>query len=241
MSIISDYWFSSQAGGPGPGPDPFIIGQSLRFRGQQFLINESLGRPTGAFTLSFWMKTTMTQADAGGIYCANTGTNDGYSLSHTTRQLRSRSPGGFTDGFTAPLRDVSAWYHICIQSDAAGVTTCFVNSRQQMPTVFTFPASTTTIIGAANSNVPDEPFHGYLADFMCIDGQILGPGVFAGFNAQGVWAPFADPDFDGNFGARGFRLDFSDPTMWVLTPAATAMILWLTISTLPWSGSLVIS
>ena len=46
MSIISDYWFSSQAGGPGPGPDPFIIGQSLRFRGQQFLINESLvGQP----------------------------------------------------------------------------------------------------------------------------------------------------------------------------------------------------
>ena len=215
MSIISDYWFSSQAGGPGPGPDPFIIGQSLRFRGQQFLINDSLGRPTGQFTLSFWMKTTLTQTDGGGIYCANVGTNDGYGLTHTTRQIRSRSSGGFTEPITAPLRDPSAWYHICIQSDASGVTTCFVNGRQQRPTVFTFPASDVTIIGAANSNVPDEPFKGYLADFFCIDGQILNPVTFAGFSPQGVWAPLAQPDpafFDGNFGARGFHLDFSDPT-----------------------------
>lgn len=211
MSIISDYWFSSQAGGPGPGPDPFIIGDSLRFRGQQFLINNSLGRPAGEFTLSFWMKTTLTQADGAGLYCANTGTNDGYNLSHVDARIRSRTGGGFTDPITKPLRDPSAWYHICIQSDGSGVTTCFVNSRQQMPTVFTFPNSGVTIIGAANSNVPDEPFQGYLADFFCIDGQILGPGVFAGFNAQGVWAPFETPDFDGNFGADGYHLDFSDP------------------------------
>ena len=48
MSIISDYWFSSQSGGPGPGPAP--IGHSLRFRGAQRL-NRT---PTAAGNVNVW-------------------------------------------------------------------------------------------------------------------------------------------------------------------------------------------
>ena len=192
--MTSSYWFQEVGT---PTPDGDTIGQSLRFRGQQYLINTGLGRPAGDFTVSFWMKTTVTQTDGGGLYGANTPVNGGYSIgqpnSTPPSTIRNRDGTGFTYLSDGALRDPAAWYHLVFQSES-NVTTLFINGVRQSNTATTFPASGTTIIGAANSNVPDEPFLGYLADYYCIDGQVLEPTVFGEYDIDDVWKPIK-PNF----------------------------------------------
>ena len=183
------------------------IGKSLRFKGGQYLINTSLGRPTGDFTLSFWLKSATTNTDSMGLYCANTGVNDGYNISSINSNppsaVRRRNSGGFALLSDGVLRDPAAWYHLVFQSES-DVTTLFINGVQQTNTASTFPASSTTIIGAANSNVPDEAFSGLLADFYCIDGQVLEPAAFGEYNDDNIWVPI-DPTIT-DYGTNGFKL-----------------------------------
>ena len=188
MSIISDYWFSNGGGGPVPPDPPGNIGNSLRFRGGQFLITTTLGVPNNDFTYSVWVKSAI-MAAGGGLIGSNTGVNDGYSY-HATGAIRSRTNAGWgTDLSDGLLRDPSAWYHLVFQNNS-GTTTLFINGVQQSSTSATFASSSTTIIGAANSNVPDEPFRGYMAgDVYMIDGQLLEPTAFGRENDDGVWVP----------------------------------------------------
>ena len=201
---FSNVWWQANAGDPEP---PTVIGNSLRFRGQQFLRKEQ-GMPTGDWTVSMWIKYAQ-QNTAAGLISSNTGANDAYTIQgSTTLTLRSRVAGGWGNQLSdGKFVDPSAWYHLVFQN-SGGTTQAFINGVQQANTSITFAVSDSVSIGAANSNVPDEPFTGHIAYIHVIDGQVLEPTAFA-HTFQGTWAP-REIDFNGVYGDRGFFLDFSD-------------------------------
>ena len=184
MSIISDYWFSSQAGGPGPG----AIGNSLRFRGAQSLTRTvPTSGNTAEFTLSVWSKivpdtvfTYYEQTNGAGFAAFyghnNNNTMQAVNLSNFVGTSLS------TPGF---YRDPSAWYHYVVNYSSAG-TVIFINGQQAV-------SDTTFTATVANSNgtfqIGTSGSEGYLADYHFIDGQALLPTSFGRENNEGVWVP----------------------------------------------------
>ena len=161
MSIISDYWFSSQAGGPGPvPPDPgTAIGHSLRFRGK----GNNLHRTQTAgnrrtFTYSVWFKKTNSGGDpsqggAGWFEClaeaGQTTTRTDLRLEDDVMRTYNVVGGNVNLNLTcAPLlRDPSAWYHIVWSFDTTQATPAdrirfFINGEQQTITGGMFDQNT---------------------------------------------------------------------------------------------------
>jgi len=125
------------------------------------------------------------------------------------------------------LRDVSAWYHICVaidttQSTASNRVKIYINGIQQ--TSFSsagdglvYPAQNYNFEGFNTNrshnigkNVSSTNYlDGYLSEFVFIDGQQLDPTSFGEFDEDtGIWKPI---DVSGlTFGTNGFYLDFEN-------------------------------
>ncbi len=199
------------------------ITNSLRFRGTQFLLNEDLARPAGDYTLSMWLKISATQNDAGGLYCADTSVNDGYNISRSDEGIvRIRTSAGFSQLSDGNLRDPGAWYNLIFQNDG-GTTALFINGQRQANTGSTFPASDTTIIGAANQTPPDEPLRGYLADYYLAE-NIVEPSGFGTYNNEGIWVPHTEAVITkaitdaGGYGTGGFKFIFNQSNIKFTSP-----------------------
>lgn len=129
----------------------------------------------------------------------------------------------------AKFRDPTALLHIVISTDSAQATasdriSIEVNGQamtlsgtlptlnSQTAALFLRPAAGTwsSRIGmeAVNGSGVNQ-FDGYLADFIVVDGQRLTSSAFGGLSALGLWGP---KEYQGTYGANGFRLKFDDPT-----------------------------
>jgi len=123
------------------------------------------------------------------------------------------------------FRDVSAWYHIVFAFDSTQGTDSnryklYVNGTQETSfSSVSYPPQDTTYQFFNNSNAnrigvahggSSEPFDGYMAEFVFIDGQQLDPTSFGEFDEDSptIWKP---KDVSGlTFGTNGFHLDFEN-------------------------------
>ena len=142
-----------------------------------------------------------------------------YENSGTTHNLYSE----------AKFRDYANWQHIVLSVDTTQSTDTnrvklYVNGVQQTFTDnSSFPShyaesryinNTISHFIGANPNF-NYPFGGYLKlDVHFIDGQVIAPTVFGGFDSNGVWQP--NPASISSYGVNGFHLFFDDSS----SPAA---------------------
>ena len=220
MSIISDYWFSSQAGGPGPGPGPGAIGESLRFRKNQVMTRTTPNLSGKVWCCSFWVKSCRPQSGEEPIFVFGTASPRSWLLTHGSgRFIHRQFPGGY-EQWNAPVqrRDPSGWYHCYFESDASNNVRLFVNGTEQ-PTSRSFSDFNDPInFGHETNNAVGQGFDGYIASIHLLDGEHVGAGGFARFDNNGVWIPRVPVRADGvteltseDYGAGGFHLSFGDP------------------------------
>ena len=193
-----DFWYSSGAagggGGGGDAGDP--IGESLRFRGGQFLQRTGVDTTTGSLsgTLSVWYKRGYPEDDnIRTIF--NTPNNSDAQLNPTRTGRNFRTPANGSTDFPncGQLRDPSAWYHVVNSWDrATNESNLWINGRFVGTAPILNDSGADTLrrgdqfIGCAGTV---QFFEGYLADFYAIEGQALLPTAFGRTNDQGVWVP----------------------------------------------------
>ena len=208
MSIISSTAHSS---GDSEFYD-FPIEQSLRFDGSSYL-SKSLSS-TSTFTISMWLKST---AGTTG-YVVKSGTDVGLNWqSPDTDGRMYMHANNVAVGYGERYRDLSAWYHLVLQSNS-GTARFWVNNRaattngSTVATLNNFTFNGLTLIGVYAQGLNATPtsssnkFSGYMANIQFIDGQALDASYF-GETKQDIWVP---KEYTGSYGTNGFHLDFAD-------------------------------
>ena len=121
------------------------------------------------------------------------------------------------------LRDVSAWYHVCVAIDTTQGTasnrikvylngnevTSFATETDPSQNFDTQFNNTQVHSVSRRGTSGSEYFDGYMAETVLIDGSQLDPTSFGEFDEDsGIWKPI---DVSGlTFGTNGFYLDFED-------------------------------
>ena len=223
---FANYWFSSAAGGGG-----YEIGNSLRFRGNQYLswADNVTGSPSGRllWTLSMWVKRARngTTEDPFSAY-QNNNNRFRFTLGSDDK-LSSEEVGAGGSKLEAisagQYRDPSAWYHYVIvydtnNGDSNDRLRLYVNGVEDSPVNPSTASGWAGVIGDNGTELNfgskllssrSAYFVGYLAEIHMVSEQGLDPTEFAEYDANGVWSPKV---FSGSYGAHGFYLDFSDPS-----------------------------
>ena len=214
---IANYWFQG-AGGPNPG----LIGNSLRFRGTQYLSKTfAADGDFTKWTYSFWAKLAGTP-NYGYFLSAGSGSSDAtiQGMSLTDGRLRWAGGGGSNYEWSiARLRDPSAWYHIVVVFDSNQANSqdrfkYYINGEldnSDSTTAFTsgykYPINTAISHVIGRWNNATNYFIGYMAEAYFVDGEALNPDTFGEYN-NGVWI---SKKYAGTYGANGFHLTF-DPS-----------------------------
>ena len=206
----------------------FAVDNSCRFNSGS---TDSLDRTPSSsgngttFTMSMWLK----RSGLGGthlIYKAKGSAQTEFTLAFNSDKLQvyQVNSGGAQEAAIKTLsvqRDISAWYHACIQiqtADGTATDRCkiYINGVQQtIDPSGTDAYSSSFNTGVNQASVKQEiggaasPYGGYMAEFVMIDGSILAPTSFGEFDEDsGIWKPI---DVSGlTFGTNGFYLDFED-------------------------------
>ena len=217
---FANHWFQA-AGGPNPG----LIGNSLRFRGAQYLSRTPASAGNrNTWTSSYWFK----KAPAETSDAMHTWSSTQFSAASFNGGSTSTLTGGtntatvFTT--TAKYRDPSAWMHIVVRYDTTqsggNKYRIYLNGEEYTGSWLT-DARSGLGTGSMNNTVAHYignsaihggttfAFQGYMAEFHHIDGTSLAPTTFAEFNADGVWIPKRVTGV--TYSTNGFYLDFSDP------------------------------
>ena len=184
--------------------------------------------PSGAgnrrtWTLSCWIKRGVLGSDD---MILSQGTSSGslaYIYFNTEDRLGiafdTEASGNFRTGML--FRDQSAWYHIVVACDTTQGTAgnrvkSYVNGSQVTFSTESQPAenyqtqynTTTSMDIGRKGSGSGNPFDGYMAEYIFIDGQQLEPSSFGAFNpVTNIWEPIA---YAGTYGTNGFRLDFAN-------------------------------
>ena len=116
---FAHYWF----GGASGGPDPGLIGNSLRFRGSQYLTRSYSGSSSGSgqvWTMSMWLKDAVENTDRcafaagnGGEFYSSLNFMAGNSLGIWTWVKNNGQRPMFECGDR--FRDPGAWRHFVVQ------------------------------------------------------------------------------------------------------------------------------
>ena len=218
--ILSGNLASATAGG-------YDVANSCRFNDDS---SDYLNRTPGSdgnrktFTISLWIKRS-TLGNVRLITCHSANNDAGFFEldidSHSLRVIAWDTNYRVTNRL---LRDVGAWYHVCISVDTTQGTAnnrikMYINGVQETSFSTTnnpsedadtgFNQASTTRIGLA-SNSTNGPFDGYMAEVVFIDGLALTPTSFGEFDEDSptIWKP---KNVSGlTFGTNGFYLDFED-------------------------------
>ena len=145
---LARFWWSDQAADPGG------IGNSLRFRGAQFLSRTAVAPTEGRrWTLSFWVKLSPRNVDDGLVVAAPTFPPQSGGPRITIRrtdtsasggrvfsgQWNNTNTGGNRTDFNGRrgIRDPGAWYHVVYVADSTLGNTvqrlrCFINNQEDL-------------------------------------------------------------------------------------------------------------
>lgn len=209
----------------GGGFYPYTIDQSLRFdAGGSSYLEKTFGATGNAktFTISFWCKRSRTDA-AEYLFVGGNDVNNRFHMNTNasgTFQIEAKNGGSEVIKMEGGpvLRDVSAWYHFVLRVDTTQATASdrvrlYKNGELVTFNSNSYPSQNTNL----NWNVNDQVrigrsgwttnyFSGYMAEFINVDGQSLGPDSF-GEVKSGIWIP---SDYSGSYGTNGFKLAFQD-------------------------------
>ena len=183
--------------------------------------------PSGAGSLTTWTFSTWVKRSslttAGQIFSAAPHADDQfYFISDGTLRFYNGNAGNGTFRTNQLFRDGSAYYHLLLvwdttNSTAADRAILYVNGsritsfqEQNNPSSSASSKINNTNvhrIGAVGSS-SGEPFDGYLAETIFVDGQALTPTSFGATNpVTNIWEPIA---YTGTYGTNGFKLNYSD-------------------------------
>jgi hypothetical protein len=206
----------------------FTVDNSCRFNSGS---TDSLDRTPSSsgngttFTMSMWLK----RSGLGGthlIYKAKGSAQTEFTLAFNSDKLQvyQVNSSGAQEAAIKTLsvqRDISAWYHACIQiqtADGTATDRCkiYINGVQQtIDSSGTDTYSSSFNTGVNQASVKQEiggaasPYGGYMAEFVMIDGSILAPTEFAEADEDsGIWKPKSVSGL--TFGTNGFYLDFEN-------------------------------
>ena len=204
----------------------YDVANSCRFNGaSDDSLNKTLGTPTNNYkwTISFWLKRTELGVEDAIMTSFTNTQNRGMLLFRTDDQLEILDLQ--SDSYVMQkktnrkFRDVSAWYHIVISSDAtlsSPETKFYVNGVEETSFATTNEYTqnqankwNSAIANYIGNDSSTRDFSGYLAEFVFIDGQALAADQFGEFDEDsGIWKPI---DVSGlTFGTNGFYLDFEN-------------------------------
>ena len=197
---------------------------SCRFNGaSDDGLNRTLGTPTNNYkwTISFWLKRTELGVEDAIMTSFTNTQNRGMLLFRTDDQLEILDLQ--SDSYVMQkktnrkFRDVSAWYHIVISSDAtlaSPETKIYVNGVEETSFATTNEYTqnqankwNSAIANYIGNDSSTRDFSGYLTEFVFVDGQALTPTSFGVANSDGVWTPIP---YSGTFGTNGFNLQFEN-------------------------------
>jgi hypothetical protein len=205
----------------------YDVANSCRFNGaSDDGLNRTLGTPTNNYkwTISFWLKRTELGVEDAIMTSFTNTQNRGMLLFRTddTLEILDLQSDSYVmqKKTNRVFRDVSAWYHIVISSDAtlsSPETKFYVNGVEEtsFATTNEYTQNQTNKWNSAIANYigndsSTRDFSGYLAEFVFIDGQALAADQFGEFDSDSptIWKPI---DVSGlTFGNNGFYLDFED-------------------------------
>ncbi|MDB2391379.1 hypothetical protein N9X12_09235, partial [Alphaproteobacteria bacterium] len=172
--------------------------------------------------MSFWCKRSRTDA-AEYLFVGGNDVNNRFHMNTNasgTFQIEAKNGGSQVIKMEGGpvLRDVSAWYHFVLRVDTTQATASdrvrlYKNGELVTFNSNSYPSQNTNL----NWNVNDQVrigrsgwttnyFSGYMAEFINVDGQSLGPTSF-GEVKSGIWIP---SDYSGSYGTNGFKLAFQD-------------------------------
>ena len=207
--ILQDnYWFSNES--------TFEIGNSLRFRGAQYLQLSALPNDTdrALYVQSVWIKRGEISSSGAQTISSKTYSSTSSDVSLlSTDVLRGRSTSGSVST-TMVFRDPCAWYHLVWKTNSTTANNqgvLWVNGVQ-IATNITWPSLGGTDVFNIGRRATDNDnfFTGYMAQYQCVNGNdsvALDQTSFGEYNAEGVWVP---KNYAGAYGPMGFYLDFSD-------------------------------
>ena len=207
----------------------FAVTHSCRFEKAD---NPELSRATsdgnekvGSF--SFWWKSGYF---SGGciFYSVYTDSNNFFDISvdgSGNFQVRNKASGSYNMELKTNrvLRDPTGWYSIIVLVDTTQATEAdrvkiYINGT--LETSFatgTYPSQNTDLIMNSNSQTArisssQDRMHGYLSEYVLIDGTAKVVGDFGEFDSDSptIWKPKSVSGLSGDKGANGFYLDFKD-------------------------------
>ncbi len=207
----------------------FDVDNSCRFNPGD---NPELSRSTGdgnedVGSFSFWWKTA--KAPGGAIfYSIYVDSSNFFTISVDgggNFQVLNKLSGSYNMQFesTATFRDPSAWYNFVVLVDTtqaveANRMKAYVNGTQITSwQTDTYPSQNTDMIMNSNSRTAyisqsGDRMHGYLAEFVLIDGTAKVVGDFGEYDEDSptIWKPKDVSGLSGDKGVNGFYLDFED-------------------------------
>jgi len=208
-------------------PVAYEVANSCRFEdSSDDGLNRTLGTPTNNYkwTISFWLKRTELGVEDAIMTSFTNTQNRGMLLFRTDDQLEILDLQ--SDSYVMQkktnrkFRDVSAWYHIVISSDAtlsSPETKFYVNGVEETSFATTNEYTqnqankwNSAIANYIGNDSSTRDFSGYLAEFVFVDGQALAADQFGEFDSDSptIWKPI---DVSGlTFGTNGFYLNFED-------------------------------
>ncbi len=221
----------------GGGAQAYEIEQSLRFDGgrpSRLTYDNSSGtnNSSSAWTLSFWMKRgsdVVTSQYGNDLHlmmwtpsgsCANTEYFLIADPQHGTSSIQncmSFRGGGYSGNIDNRLGDCSAWYHFVWRGNTGSSSNIIYINGNPVTAYNQGPSSMTSqyvngqsrwSIGNSYTGCSSNPWDGYLAEVIFVDGQTLAHTDFGEFDDNGVWRPI---QYTGTFGTNGYYLKF-DPS-----------------------------
>ena len=214
-------------GGTKVADTAFSVANSCRFNKAD---DPELSRSTGdgnedIGSFSFWWKPAKT--DSGCIfYSVYVDSNNFFDIScdgSMNLQVRNKLSGSYNMDIKTNrvFRDPLAWYSIIVlidttQSTEANRVKIYINGTQETSlATSSYPSQNTDMIMNSNSRTArisssQDRMHGYLAEFVLIDGTAKAVTDFGEFDEDSptIWKPKDVEGLSGDKGVNGFYLDF---------------------------------
>ena len=212
-------------------PAGFSVGNSMMLNdGDSQYLNRTFGTPSSAsqFGYSFWVKLGGGYAGGYIISADGSGNNDNLYF-ESTGKITIQEGGAARLTTTQVLRDFHAWYNVIVAYDLGNGTNSlklrlYINGLE----VTDFDTDTRSSLSGTSSrlnangishdigaNVNNgvsthvNPFDGYLAEFVFLDGTVITPSDVGEFDSNKVWRPISIEDASLTFGNNGFYLQFA--------------------------------